>query len=127
MEFDRGLLKWSNARYWTATSIETKLNDFLSIFNTTLAKTIPIFFLNKSLNIHPGGMKILPFCVQNVGNLLKIKPLKGGIYIPPLEGNIKKLLLQPKRRAGLNSPPKSNILVMFINLFKVLTTAKIIP
>ena len=25
-ELDRSLLKWSNARYWTATSIEEKLN-----------------------------------------------------------------------------------------------------
>ena len=72
-------------------------------------------------------MKNLPFCIQNVENLPKIKPLQGGIYIPPLEGNIKKLLLQPKGRAGLNSPPKSNILVMFLNLLKVLTTAKIMP
>ena len=27
-EFDRGLLKLSNVRYWTATSIEAKLNNF---------------------------------------------------------------------------------------------------
>ena len=44
MELDRSLLKWSNARYWTATSIEAKLNDFLTILNATLAKTIPKFF-----------------------------------------------------------------------------------
>ena len=41
MELDRSMLKWSNARYWTATSIEVKLNDFLTILNATLAKTIP--------------------------------------------------------------------------------------
>ena len=40
-ELDCGLLKWSNARYWTATSIEEKLSKFLSILNTTLTKTIP--------------------------------------------------------------------------------------
>ena len=32
---------WSNARYWTATSIEEKLNDFLNILTATLTKTIP--------------------------------------------------------------------------------------
>ena len=34
--------------------------------------------------------------------------------------------VQPKGRTGLNSPTKLNILVMFLNLLKVLTTAKII-
>ena len=52
-------------------------------------------------------MKNSPSCIQNVGNLPKIKALQGGIHIPLLEGNIKKQLLQPKGRAGLNSPPKS--------------------
>ena len=33
--------KWCNARYWTATSIEEKLSDFLNILTATLTKTIP--------------------------------------------------------------------------------------
>ena len=69
-------------------------------------------------------MKNLQFYVQNVGNLPKIKPLQGGIYIPLLEGNIKKPLLLPKGRAGLNSPPKSNILVMFHKLIKSFNNCK---
>ena len=32
---------WINARYWTATSIEEKCNEFLNILNATLTKTIP--------------------------------------------------------------------------------------
>ena len=46
-ELDRCLLKWSNAIYWTATSIQAKLNEFLSILNATLTKTIPYFFCKR--------------------------------------------------------------------------------
>ena len=35
------MLKWSNSRFWTATTIEAKLNEFLIILNATLTKTIP--------------------------------------------------------------------------------------
>ena len=101
LELDRSMLKWSNSRYWTATSIEAKLNDFLNILNATLTKTIPKKIVNKSLNIHPGGMKNLQFYVQNVGNLPKIKPLQGGTYIPLLEGNIKKSIITAKREGWI--------------------------
>ena len=40
LELDCSMLKWSNSRYWTATSIEEKLKDFLDILNATLIKTI---------------------------------------------------------------------------------------
>ena len=69
-------------------------------------------------------MKNLPLCILNAGNLLKIKPLQGGIYIPHLEGNIKKLLLQLKGRVGINSPLKLNILVMFLKLIKSFNNSK---
>ena len=36
-----------NARYWNATSIEEKLNDFLNILNATLVKTIPKKFFKR--------------------------------------------------------------------------------
>ena len=32
-ELDLGLLKWSNAKYWSAKTIEAKLNQFLTILN----------------------------------------------------------------------------------------------
>ena len=35
LELDCNMLKWSNSRYWTATSIEEKLKDFLNILNAT--------------------------------------------------------------------------------------------
>ena len=41
LELDRKMYNWSNARYWTATSIEEKLDDFLNILTATLTKTIP--------------------------------------------------------------------------------------
>ena len=59
---------WIKARYWNATSIEEKLNDFLNILTTTLTKTIPRKFFKENINIQYGGVKILPFFVQNVGN-----------------------------------------------------------
>ena len=41
IELNRKMSSWINARYWNATSIEEKLNDFLNILNATLVKTIP--------------------------------------------------------------------------------------
>ena len=41
IELERRMSSWINTRYWNATSIEEKLNDFLNILNATLVKTIP--------------------------------------------------------------------------------------
>ena len=82
LELERKMSKWCNARYWTATSIEEKFNDFLNILTATLTKTIPRKFLKENTNIHHGGMKILLFFAQNAGNLLKIRPPQGEICIP---------------------------------------------
>ena len=101
-ELDRCLLKWSNARYWTATSIEAKLNEFLSILNTTLSETIPIFFfVNISLNIHPGGMKNLPLCIQNAGNLPKNKTPAGRDLYTSLRREYKKAIITAKREGWI--------------------------
>ena len=40
IELECKMSSWINARYWNATSIEEKLNDFLNILNETLVKTI---------------------------------------------------------------------------------------
>ena len=58
---------WVNARYWNATSIEEKLNDFLNILNATLVKTIPRKILRENTNTPPGGTIILLFSELNVG------------------------------------------------------------
>ena len=41
IELNHKMSSWINGRYWTATSIEEKFNDFLNILNATLIKTIP--------------------------------------------------------------------------------------
>ena len=56
------------SRYWNATSIEEKLNDFLNILNATLVKTIPRKFLKENTNTQRGGTQILLFSALNVGN-----------------------------------------------------------
>ena len=40
-ELDLGLKKWSNARHWSASSIEVKLEHFLSTLNSALESAIP--------------------------------------------------------------------------------------
>ena len=40
-ELDLGLVKWSNAKYWSAKSIEAKLDQFLLILNNALESAIP--------------------------------------------------------------------------------------
>ena len=58
-ELDLSLVKWSNAKYWSAKSIETKLDQFLAILNNALERAIPKKKgVNKSTNIPLGGIKI---------------------------------------------------------------------
>ena len=56
-ELDLGLLKWSNAKYWSAKTIEAKLNQFLTILNNALERAIPKKSANKSINTPLVGCK----------------------------------------------------------------------
>ena len=68
IELDRKMSSWINARYWNATSIEEKLNDFLNILNATLVKTIPRKIFKRKYKYPRGGTQILLFSALNVGS-----------------------------------------------------------
>ena len=92
----------------------------MAILNNSLERAIPCKY-----KYPPWWDENLTHMRAKLRKVAKTKPLKAGIPIPLLGESIKKQLKLQKVRDGRNSPLKLNIQVMFQNLSKVSTTAKI--
>ena len=101
LELNRNLLKWSNSRYWTATSIEEKLNDFLNILNKTLIKTIPKKIFKRKYKYPPWWDEKLTILCSKCRKLAKNKTPAGKDLYTSLRREYKKAIITAKRDGWL--------------------------
>ena len=101
LELDHNLLKWSNSRYWTATSIEEKLNDFLNILNKTLIKTIPKKIFKMKYKYPPWWGEKLTILCSKCRKLAKNKTPEGKDLYTSLRREYKKTIITAKRDGWL--------------------------
>ena len=101
LELDRNMLKWSNSRYWTATSIEEKLNDFLNILNATLTKTIPKKIFKRKYKYPPWWDEKLTILHSKCRKLAKNKTSAGRDQYTTLRREYKKAIITAKREGWL--------------------------
>ena len=95
------MLKWSNSRYWTATSIKEKFNDFLNILNKTLIKTIPKNIFKMKYKYPPWWDVKLTILCSKCRKLAKHKTPAGRDLYTSLRREYKKAIITAKRDGWL--------------------------
>ena len=122
------MLKWSNSRYWTATSIEEKLNDFLNILNATLTKTIPKKIFKRKYKYPPWWDEKLTILCSKCRKLAKNKTSAGRDLYTSLRREYKKAIITAKREGWLKFTSEikypSNILKVLTKLIKSFNNCK---
>ena len=97
IELDRKMSSWINARYWTATCIEEKLNYFLNILNATITKTIPRIFLKRKYKYPVWWDENLTILRSKCRKLAKNKTPIGRELYTSLRREYKKAIISAKR------------------------------
>ena len=101
IELDRKMSSWINARYWNATSIEDKLNDFLNILNATLVKTIPRKFFERKYKYPTWWDTNLTILRSKCRKLAKNKTPIGRELYTSLRREYKKAIISAKREGWI--------------------------
>ena len=92
---------WINARYWTATSIEEKLNDFLNILTATLTKTIPRKIFKRKYKYPLWWGENLTILRSKCRKLAKNKTPTGRDLYTSLRREYKKAIISAKREGWI--------------------------
>ena len=100
------MLKWSNSRFWTATTIEAKLNEFLIILNATLTKTIPKKIFKQKFKYPPWWNENLTILRSKCRKLAKNKTPAGRDLYTSLRREYKKSIITAKREGWLKFTSK---------------------
>ena len=102
----------SNARHWSASSIEVKLEHFLSILNSALETSIPKKKCKRKFKYPPWWGENLTLMRSKLRKFAKIKTPEGRNSYTSLRREYKKAIKQQNMRGGKNSPLKLNVQVM---------------
>ena len=101
IELNRKMSSWINARYWNATSIEEKLNDFLNILNATLVKTIPRKIFKRKYKYPTWWDTNLTILRSKCRKLAKNKTPIGRELYTSLRREYKKAIISAKREGWI--------------------------
>ena len=101
LQLERNMSKWCNARYWTATSIEEKFNDFLNILTATLTQTIPRKIFKRKYKYPPWWDENLTILRSKCRKLAKNKTPTGRDLYTSLRRVYKKAIITAKREGWL--------------------------
>ena len=124
LELDRNMLKWSNSRHWTATSIVEKLNEFLNILNNTLIKTIPKKIFKRKYKYPPWWDEKFTILHSKCRKLAKNKTPAGRDLYTSLRREYKKAIITAKRDGWLKFTYKIKYPSNISNLIKSFNNSK---
>ena len=92
---------WINARFWNATSIEEKINDFLNILTATLTKTIPRKIFKRKYKYPLWWGENLTILRSKCRKLAKNKTPTGRDLYTSLRREYKKAIISAKREGWI--------------------------
>ena len=95
-ELDQGLKKWSNARHWSFTSIELKIEQFLNELNIALTSAIPPKKCKRLFKYPPWWDENLTLMRSKLCKYAKNKSIDGKIAYSSLRRDYKKAIKTAK-------------------------------